>query len=254
MTSSCHVFRISPDLWDYFSSTMNDLVGKQGIRVRLEALGRREFSIWVFKREDLSGDVSYYVLVYPEEIAYEDYETGKTVRRYRKEKTIIVPIKIEKMGVVFLFFCGGSVLKAKHVLEELMEQTGGMRIRAAPFKISPEELEYLIVEYGFGVKYAKLDDIAMGDLERMALWGSNLTKSEFYQKLKSFSRDPNKEVRLLDKSNQRLGTIGITRVHRDSKTLAVRIWGNKEPGYLPKYVVERILKPILERRLGKKSG
>ncbi len=251
MTNSCHVFKFPRDLWGYFTSTMDSLASSRELRVKLEALGRREFSVWVYRREGLSGDVSYYILVYPEEIVYVDYETDETVRRYRKERTIIVPTMLKESDVAFLFFCGGNVPRAKRVLEELIERVGGTRIGAAPFMIYPAELEYLIVDFGFGVKYAKLDSLAMGNVERMALWGSNLSRDEFYRRLKSLSRDPDKEVRLVDKSNQKLGTIGITRVHRDTKTLAVRIWGDREPSYLARYVVERILIPILNRRAAK---
>jgi len=240
---SCHVYRVSAGLKNSFPGNLKSLSEKSPLQVRLRALAGKQFVIKINSTKNISGDIRYYVLEYPEPVEFTDYETGEHVKKYKKAKTYII---LQGDNPLLVFLCGGNIAKAKNIIEELMSGQIGQIL--FPFTISASELEYLIKNYGFEVRYTRLDSTHLPNVDRLALWGSDVSRADLYRGLRGSSGDPDKEVRLLDRSYEDIGTVGITRAHEDTKALAIRIWKNQQPDVLAKYIVERIIKPVLKLR------
>ena len=251
MPLSCHVFRVSSAGRRVLPEFLEELSKKRVHRAKLGFLGDREFNI-VFSRVVSSVEgLHFYVMEYPEPLEFIDYETEKRVVMYKKESARIVYVNLGD-DYAFVFICGRNVAAAKRVIEKIASPRTGGDYALVPFSISSDELEYLVKEYGLSVKYAKHHKTKMTDLDKVALWGSDVTRNPLYLQLKSMSRDPNREVRISDSlySYKGLGVIGITRQHEKTKALAVRVWSNLAPDILAEYLLTRIIKPIVEKRSG----
>jgi hypothetical protein len=245
---SCHVYRVYKSYWASFRSILDRLVERSKVTVSLLSLGNKEFTIHFKAPKDFEGENRYYMIGYPELIEYIDYDSGKQVKKYRLDWSKISLLELDVGEFNFVLICGGNANKVKGILVEIVSKETGQEFNLHVFPVDPKDIEYIIDNYGFTIRFSKLEKTEIRNLDRTAFWGPNVLNTPIYKEMRQLSREPDKEIRLEDPSRESVGVIGITRIHDETRTMSIRVWKQIDPDRIASYLTERIIGPIIRKK------